>query len=145
MGRAQYRLIYFGLAAALVAVIALGLAFANPDGEAAELPEALESIHPQPGSQVSSIDSFEVDLPVGYVAELWIDFRGSGSADANWVRIPDNEITFVEATGVHSWRPGPDRLLDSWQPGRQRVRVVWDTISGLPDAGAHEWAFRVTS
>lgn len=139
----SYRLIYFGLGAALLAVLLLGVAFGSPDGGDEPTPEVLERLYPEPGSQVPGNGPLEVDLPRGYEAELWVDFRGSGSNQANWVRIPESEVSVVEATGLYSWQPAPDRIFEEWPPGNQRVRVRWDTTVGLPDSGEYDWSFRV--
>jgi len=138
-----YRLIYIGLGAALVAVVLLGLAFGSPETNGADRPEVLEGIYPSPSSQVSGNDVLEVDVPSEYAVDLWVDFRGSGSSDANWVQIPPSEISIIEPTGLHTWRPGPNRLFESWPAGNQRVLVRWDTTVGLPDPGEYQWTFRV--
>ncbi len=144
MRSSSYRLIYFGLAAALLAVVLLGFVFGSPDNEAGDRPEVLEAIYPQPGSQVTNNDVFEVDVPPEYTVEMWVDFRGTGSSNANWVQIPASEITLVEPTGLHSWRPGPNRIFESWPTGNQQVLVRWDTVVGLPDPGEYQWTFRVS-
>lgn len=140
----SYRAIYAGLALALVAVVAFGLAFGSPDGGAGGRPEVLEAVSPPAGSQSHQFTPVEVDLPVGYEAVLWVDFRGQADNSANWFRIPADQVVIVEATGVHSWQPGPGRLLDNWEPGNQRIRVTWDTTTGLPDPGEYTWSFRVS-
>ncbi|MGH8874672.1 MAG: hypothetical protein ACRDVM_05395 [Acidimicrobiia bacterium] len=128
-----YRLVYAGLALALVAIIALGVAFGG-NGEPAELPGPIEAISPLPGDSVLRQAVIEVDFPVGYRAELWVD----------GFRVPDSEITFVEATGVLRWGPSPtSTYLTEWTPGEHTALVRWDTITGLPDTGEFEWTFRV--
>lgn len=143
MRSSSYRLIYFGLGAALIAVLLLGLAFSNPDVEEAALPAVLEAVYPTPNSQISGSEPLEVDLPTGYNVELWVDFRGSGSSIANWVLIPETEVSVIEATGLVSWQPGPNRIFEDWPAGNQRVRVRWNRVVGLPDAGEFDWSFRV--
>lgn len=144
MRSSSYRFIYLGLGAALIAIVLLGIAFGSPDSGGGERPEVLEQIYPEPGSRVTGLDPLEVDVPPEYVVSFWIDFRGTGSSEANWVRVPESEITVVAATGVHSWQPGPDRTFERWPVGNQRVRVEWDTTVGLADAGRYDWSFRVT-
>lgn len=141
----SYRAIYFGLAMTLVAVIAFGVAFGSPDSGSSGRPEVLEAITPSPGSQSHLLTPIEVDLPIGYEADLWIDFRGTSDNSANWFKLPANEVVYVEATGIYSWRPGPGRLMERWEPGNQRIRVTWDTTTGLPDPGEYDWSFRVSS
>lgn len=144
MRSSSYRFIYLGLGAALIAVLLLGIAFANPQGGEAALPETLEAVYPLPSSQINGREPLEVDFPPGYAVELWVDFRGSGSSAANWVRIPPSEITVVEATGLVSWQPGPNRIFEDWPAGNQRVRVRWNRVVGLPEVGEYDWSFRVT-
>ena len=139
-----YRLIYFGLGAALISVVLLGLVFGSPATDSDDRPDVLEGIYPNPSSQISGTDVLEVDVPPEYSVDLWVDFRGSGSSDANWVQIPASEISIIEATGLHSWRPGPNRIFETWPAGNQRVLVRWDTTVGLPDPGEYQWTFRVT-
>jgi hypothetical protein len=126
-----YRLIYIGLGLVAVAAVALGVALSR-EGESAELPEPLESVQPMPRDLVPPQTTLEVDLEVGYVAEIFVD---------GW---PVTDATFVEATGVYRWTPGPAHpTIQEWTPGSHTVRIVWDTYSGLPDRGEYEWTFRV--
>ena len=141
----QYRLIYAMLATALFVVVLLGFAFGSPDPRGPGVPEAIESVYPAANTQETQFAKMEVDVPVGYAASLWIDFRGNADGSPNWFRIPDSEIRHVEATGVYEWRPGPDKLLEAWIPGNQRLRVTYETTTGLPDSGEYEWNFRVSS
>lgn len=129
----KYRLIYTGLILAFIAVVALGLAFGSPPARDVGLPEPLEAVSPVPGETVIRQSRVEVDLPAGYQVEIFVD----------GVRVPDQEIVHVEATGVFSWEPGPGKLFPRWTPGEHTVRVTWDTASGVPDPGEFEWSFRV--
>ncbi len=127
----SYRLIYIGLGLVGVAAVVLGFVLST-EGEEVVLPEALESVSPQPGSLVPPQTSIEVDLQVGYEATIFVD------------GFPVNNATFVDATGVYRWSPSPtDPVVNEWAPGDHTVRVVWDTYSGLPDPGSFEWSFRV--
>jgi hypothetical protein len=126
-----YRLIYLGLGLVAVAVIALGIVL-NRSGEELVLPEQVEAISPRPGDLVPPQASVEIDLPVGYQADIYVD---------GWL-VPDAD--FVEATGVYRWAPSPQSpTITEWAPGAHTIRVVWDTFSGLPDPGEFEWNFRV--
>jgi hypothetical protein len=126
-----YRLIYIGLALVGLAAIALGLALSR-EGEAVELPGPVESVSPQPGDLVPPQTTLEIDLEVGYDAAIFVD---------GW---PVTDATFVEATGVYRWAPGPSHpTIQEWFPGEHTVRIVYDTYSGLPDQGTFEWSFRV--
>jgi hypothetical protein len=126
-----YRYIYIGLALIGVAAIALGIAL-SPEGDAIELPGPVEAVSPEPGSLVPQQAAVEIDLEVGYVAEITID---------GW---PITDATFVDATGVYRWAPSPDSFtITEWEPGEHTVHIVWNTYTGLPDTGSFEWSFRV--
>lgn len=126
-----YRLIYLGLGLVAIAAIALGLVL-NRSGEQLVLPEQLEKISPQPADLVPPQTSVEVDMPVGYRADIYVD---------GWLV---EDATFVEGTGVYRWAPSPQNpTITEWAPGEHTIRVVWDRISGLPDPGEFEWSFRV--
>jgi hypothetical protein len=125
-----YRLIYFGLGLVALAAIALGLALAK-EGESVEVPAPVESVSPRPGDLVPPQTTLEIDLEVGYVAEIFVD--GLLVTDAS----------FVEATGVYRWSPSPTHpTIQQWAPGEHTIRIVWDTFTGLPDRGSFEWTFR---
>ncbi len=126
-----YRLIYIGLGLVGLAAIALGLVFST-DGEAADLPESLESVSPQPGDLVPPQTTLEIDLEVGYAATILVD---------GW---PISDATFVKATGVYRWTPSPSSpTIQEWTPGEHTVSITWDTYTGLPNPGSYQWSFRV--
>ena len=126
-----YRLMYAGLALVAVAVIALAVVF-TPQGGSIELPGPVESVSPLPGDLVPPQTTLEIDLEVGYEAEIWVD---------GW---PVADATFVEATGVYRWSPSPTSpTIQEWAPGEHTIRIVWNTYTGLPDTGTFEWSFRV--
>lgn len=125
-----YRLIYIGLALVAIAAIAFAVVF-SPEGEAVELPGPVEAVSPAPGDLVVGGATLEIDLEVGYVADIFVD---------GW---PIADATFVEATGVYRWSPSPQHpTITEWTPGEHLVRIVWNTYTGLPDAGSFEWGFR---
>ncbi|MGD2061556.1 MAG: hypothetical protein PVF87_11855 [Acidimicrobiia bacterium] len=126
-----YRIIYIGLGLVAVAAIAFGIAL-SPEGETIELPGPIEAISPDPGSLVPPQATVEIDLEVGYEAEITID---------GW---PISDATFVEPTGVYRWSPSPTHpTISEWAPGEHTVTIVWNTYTGLPDTGSFEWTFRV--
>lgn len=126
-----YRIVYVGLGLLVVAAITLGMVFAR-EGEPIDLPGPLESVSPEPGSTVIRQAVVEVDLEIGYEADIYV----------NGFLVP--EATFVPATGVYRWAPGPASLLmDDWVPGDHTVRVEWRSVTGPPDFGQFEWTFRV--
>ena len=122
--------VLLGLAAALVVV--LGFRFGSPDRDSTPLPRVIEKISPQPGSQVPLQTPVEVDVPVGYQVDIYID----------GFRVPESEVRFVEGTGVYSWAPTRSSTI-LWAPGPHTVLVTWEKMSGLPDVGEYSWDFRV--
>lgn len=121
-----------GLALLLGAVVALVVAF-YPRGEAAELPQPIEAIYPLPGDIVIRQTAIEVDFPVGYTVELYVDGR----------LVPPFEIGVTEATGRRIWQPAPGRSMEQWVAGTHSVRVEWERLVGDPDVGSFEWTFEV--
>lgn len=128
----SYRLIFVALGLAAGAVVVLAFLFGSPDSTRDPLPAAIEEISPLPGSQVPMQTPVEVDMPVGYRVEIFVD----------GFRVPDSEIRFVEGTGVHSWTPTRSSTI-TWGPGSHTVSIRWRKLSGLPDEGRHSWTFRV--
>ena len=122
-----------GLGLIVVSTVALAIAFGG-GGEPTELPLAIESLGPGPGDSVPAQAILEVDLQPGFVAQIFID----------GFPIPSAEVAFIEATGVHRWQPSPNSLVfDRWSPGEHVVRIVWDSLAGLPQPGEFTWTFRV--
>lgn len=96
------------------------------------LPAPVESVSPLPGDLVPPQSFVEIDMKVGYRADIYVD---------GW---PMADATFVEGTGVYRWAPSPSNpTVNEWTPGQHTIRVVWDTIDGLADPGEYEWSFRV--
>ena len=128
----RYRIIYIGLGLALVAVVALGVAFGSPDRPGAGRPDQVEAVSPEPGQTALRQTRIEVDLAAGYALDLYVD----------GLRIPDEELFVVEGTGVYSWQPGPDQIIDALTPGQHEILIRWRTLTGLPDDGEYSWTFR---
>jgi hypothetical protein len=127
----SYRLIYLGLGLVAIAAIAFGIAFAT-EGDETSLPGPVEAVSPEAGHLVPPQASIEVDLEVGYEAEIYVD---------GWL-VPD--ATFVEGTAVYRWAPSPaNPTVVEWTSGEHTIRVVYDTVDGLPDPGEYSWSFRV--
>lgn len=132
-GSIPYRLVYAGLGLIAVAAVALAVAFGG-GGDPVALPAVVESLGPGPGDTALAQAIIEVDLQPGFLAQIFID----------GFPIPAGEITFVEATGVHRWQPAATSLVfDRWSPGEHEVRIVWDSLAGLPQPGEFSWTFRV--
>lgn len=129
----RYRYVYGGLTLTLLVVVAIALAFGSPEGDDIGLPEQIEAISPVPRETVLRQARIEVDMLIGYTIEIWID----------GFRVPEQEIFFVEGTGVYSWGPGIDRVFVEWGRGEHTVVVKWQSVAGLPDVGEYEWTFRV--
>ena len=131
MTKNTYRLIILSLTGLLIFTIYLGMSFYQQNNDSFVLPTPLENIYPLPNDQVPQQVSLEIDLPVGYELTLIVD---------NYI-IPENEIQYVEATGVYIWKPRINATFEQWSPGSHLIRISWDTISGLPDYGEYEWTF----
>ncbi len=132
MSDAKYRLLFIGLGLAFVAVVVVAVRFGSPEAPKVVLPPALEEITPLPASQVPLQAPIEVDVPVGYRIEMFVD----------GFRVPESELRFVEGTGVYSFSPSQSSIIE-WGPGPHTVRVTWRKLGGLPDVGEHSWRFRV--
>jgi hypothetical protein len=125
--------VYLGLGLIVVAAVALAVAFGG-GGDPVALPAVVESVGPAPGDSALAQAIIEVDLQPGFLAQIFID----------GFPIPASEVTFVEATGVHRWQPRATSLVfDRWSPGEHEVRIVWDSLAGLPQPGEFTWTFRV--
>jgi hypothetical protein len=105
-----------------------------PEGEDTGLPDPLEAVFPRPGDAVVRQTAVEVDLPVGYDLDLYVDGR----------RIPEVEVGLTESTGEWVWQPAPGRSVERWSGGEHTVLITWDRVEGgRPDPGEFEWSFRV--
>ena len=122
-------------------VAALAVSYGRVDSAPPEQSASpvVESVEPAPGALVPRQSTIEVDLAVGYGAELWVLTNPSSGT---WQRIPESELSFVEGTGVYTWSTGEGRIIEEWGPGEHTIRIVWDTLTGLPDVGTYEWSFR---
>ena len=132
MSDLKYRLIFIGLGVALVAVAVIGWRFGSPEADVAGLPDVIEELSPVPGSQVPLQTPIEIDVPVAYRIEMFVD---------NF-RVPDAELRFVEGTGVYSFDPSRSSVIE-WGPGQHRIVIRWNKLGGLPDTGEFAWTFRV--
>ncbi|MCP4246867.1 MAG: hypothetical protein GY778_07445, partial [bacterium] len=127
-----YRLIYAGLGLALVAVIALAVAF-SPSGTQPQLPDPVERVFPLPNDAVIRQAALEIDMQVGYEIVLFVD----------GFRISPVEIGVQTGTNRYTWEPAPGRFLETWEPGSHEVEITWERVAGLPDPGSYRWTFRV--
>ena len=131
MKKNTYRFILFLLAIVLILTVSLGINYSSSRSAVPELPDVIESLSPMPRAQVPQQTILEIDLPIGYEIELFIDDY----------RISSNEIEYIEGTGVYRWKPGPGKSFESWGPGVHTIKINWDTSVGLPDVGEFVWEF----
>ena len=120
------------LGLALIAVVIGAVLFA-PTGADERFPAALERVEPVDGSLMFGQPRIIVDLESGYRARLTIDD----------VVVPEDQIIWTEATGLHVFEPGPGKVVESWSPGFHVLSAQWDRVRGLPDPGMFTWSFRV--
>ena len=132
MSRTTYRVILLLLGLAFMAVVVGAVLFA-PNGSGGGYPATLERVDPVDGSLVFGQPRIVVDLEPGFRAALIVDDTP----------IPDEQVIWTEATGLHVFEPGPGKAVESWDPGFHVVTAQWDRVSGLPDPGMFTWSFRV--
>ncbi len=123
-------MIYIGLGALAVAVIALAIVFA-PSGNPVELPTPIEAISPTPNDQALFQAVVEVDLELGYEAQIVVD---GFPVDAE----------FIEGTATYRWVPSAaDPSITHWTNGEHTVEVYWEKVTGVPEFGSYTWTFRI--
>lgn len=128
-----YRLVYAGLALLAVAIVALGIVFA-PRGTPSPLPGPVEAVFPGDGDAVIRQAQVEVDLAVGYEADLEVD----------GYPIPSAEVFFDPSTGLLRWGPAPTGVVfTEWSTGRHTVTLRWTRVVDVPETGEYTWEFRV--
>lgn len=131
----RYRILqlFLGLALALVVI---GTVLLAPGGNPREVPAVIESASPDPTTEELHFDPLlpiEVDMRVNYAIVMTIDGE----------RVPEDQLTFTEATGRYVFRPGPAQVVERWDVGRHTITIEWDTISGLADPGRFLWRFQI--
>lgn len=133
MSPTRYRILFLALGIALVLVVLFAVVFA-PGGGEFSLPDAVDSISPGNDATVQRQIDLTIDMAVGYRITLFVD----------GVRIPEDEITVTEATGRHSWAPGPSSVFSEWAPGLHSVYFEYESLGSRIDIGTVNWVFRVT-
>ncbi|MBT8211767.1 MAG: hypothetical protein KJN71_01345 [Acidimicrobiia bacterium] len=131
----RYRVIQLSLGLAL-AVVVVGTVLLAPGGSARVVPTQIESASPDPVTEEVHFDPLlpiEVDMKVNYDLVMTID----------GVRVPEDQLTFAEATGIYVFRPGTAQVVERWTTGRHTVVIEWDTLSGLADPGRFAWQFQI--
>ena len=102
------------------------------DGTGTELPVAIQEVVPSPGSNVLSQTDVEVDLAVGYTAEI----------DINGVEIPEDQLFRVDALNKLSYQPGAGKVVPRLLPDQNCVRVFyWLIATGDQDRQSYTWCF----
>jgi hypothetical protein len=132
MSRTAYRVILLLLGLAFIAVVVGAVLFA-PSGSGGGLEPPVERVEPADGSLMFGEPRVILDLEVGYLAHLTIDD----------IAIPDEQVIWTEATGLHVFEPGAGKAIEDWTPGFHVISAVWDRVSGLPGPGSFVWSFRI--
>ena len=122
----------------LVAACLIGLfwGLSQARNELSSIPTTIESLSPVPGAQtVPAQSSITAVLHFGQVGALIIDGN----------EIPDDQLTFVRATGTLTFTPGPGRDLERLPGGVRRATVVYWPAIGSREANGREytWSFTV--
>lgn len=116
--------------AAALATIAVFVYRSNP--RSTDLPVAIQSVLPEAGSNVLSQSDVEVDLAVGYTAELEI----------NGILIPEDQLFRVEALNKLSYQPRAGKIVTKLLPDQNCVRVFYWLIAQGPDSTqSYTWCF----
>ncbi len=128
----KYRIAFLGLGLAFILVV-LGAVLLVPRGEPEPLPGAVDRIEPGNGELRFGQPTVVLDLASGYRATLVID----------GIAIPDDQVVWIEGTGLHEFDPGPGKAIEAWGAGLHLVEAAWEGPSGAPDPGSVTWVFRV--
>lgn len=117
------------LAGVLLAV-AIAIYQSNPSTN--DLPVAIQSVEPVPGSNVLSQTDVSVDLAVGYTADLEI----------NGILIPEEQLFRIEALNQLSYEPRDGKIVPQLLPDQNCVRVFyWLIAQGPDDTSTYTWCF----
>lgn len=126
------RLIVIGLLALAAALLAIAIAVYRGNPSSTDLPVAIQSVLPVPGSNVLSQTDVTVDLAVGYTADLEI----------NGVPIPEEQLFRVEALNQLSYEPREGKIVPRLLPDQNCVRVFyWLIAQGPDDRATYTWCF----
>lgn len=89
------RLIIVSMLAAAAALFAIAVVVYVGNPRSTDLPVAIQSVGPEPGSNVLSQTDVTVDLAVGYTAEI----------DINGIEIPEDQLFRVQALNSLRYEP----------------------------------------
>ena len=154
--RLDLRLLAASMAIA-VGLVLIGVALSRSvtGDEAADLPDAIESIFPPPDAvQVLQQTQVVVDLAEGFEGRLIIDdlalatirLDEVGSVDVapgEQVDVPSG-VVFEPGNGTLTFTPGDPATIERFDPGSHTVTVIyWRTVEGEGAARSYTWSFNV--
>ncbi len=126
------RLIILSMLATAAALFAIAVFVYVGNPRSTDLPVAIQSVGPEPGSNVLSQTDVTVDLAVGYTAELEI----------NGIKIPEEELFRVEALNSLRYEPQEGKVVPRLLPDQNCVRVFyWLIAQGASDNTSYTWCF----
>jgi hypothetical protein len=137
--RHPWRIVIVVGALALVVnlVIVLGMSSDTSDQGQQGVARDILQISPGRGSIVNPLDDIEVRLRRGLTGVLVL----------NGQRIPEDQLVIDDATSTITFRPGPDKELESLAAGTNEVAVLyWRQTEPEPPPGERDsfsWSFRV--
>jgi len=109
------------LAAVNLLIFATHTGGKGQDNLGSPLPEAIEYLVPVPGAVIRPQEDVGADLKDTYTGALFIDD----------IRIPQDETKFTPGLGEVSFRPGPDREIESLAPGHHYATIhYWPQDKG---------------
>ena len=118
-------------------LMGLGWSFTqNHADDAHELPVAIESLSPEPGSPVVPAQStVSADLQFGFEQILLVD----------GVEIPLDQLDTITAQGIVSFTPGEGQEIRRFAGGEHVATVVYWPVNSTREKDAHQfsWHFSV--
>ena len=132
MNPTRYRAGLLVLGVAFIAVV-LGAVLWAPQGDPSVLPSAVDRVEPADSDLLFGQPRLVLDMAPGYRATLVVD----------GIPIPDEQVNWTQATGLHVFEPGPGKVVVAWTPGFHSVEASWGGPPGAPDPGNLTWFFRV--
>lgn len=126
------RLIIVAMLAAAAALFAVAVVVYVGNPRSTDLPVAIQSVMPEPGSNVLSQSDVVVDLAVGYTAEI----------DINGIKIPEEELFRIQALNSLSYEPRDGKIVPQLLPDQNCVRVFyWLIAQGPTNKTEFTWCF----
>lgn len=113
------------LAAVNLLIFATHTGGKGQDNLGSPLPPEIEYLVPVPGSIIRPQEDVGADLKDTYTGALFIDD----------VRVPQDETNFTAGLGQVSFRPGPQKEIESLRPGHHYATIhFWPQDKGDEDA-----------